>query len=140
MKYISFLLLLLVSLKTELYANRLQDITKTGYQNYRQSQKANEEDSGILKGAKLSYRPPRWQDYIYEGGERSPIYQASGGTDYLGNSIWDPEGPISQSDWEAMQENPNDLRNDNRMNSWTIGILIVLGALFFIGIGMAMNK
>lgn len=102
----------------------IKDITKTGPQKYRQLQEANNLEEGYLSGVSFKPNLPKWQDFIYEGPERSPIYQASGGTDYLGNSIWDQEGAISEYDWERMQQNPNEIRAENQwvLAKWGAGL------------------
>ncbi len=95
-------------------ARKTNDITKTGPQSYRDLQKANAEvytqASAISPLAKLkgpSYAQST--DFIYEGLEKSPLLQQSGGTDYWGNSIWDSSEAVEES-----YNNLGDVRASNQ--------------------------
>lgn len=98
------------------------DIRKSGPQSYRDLQQLNalnrqateqymQKNYGYsnFRGPQLSSRT----DDIWTGPVQSPIWQQSGGEDYVGNSYWDQHN-YTVDDLELMQQNPNELRAQNQ--------------------------
>lgn len=81
---------------------KIDDITKTGGQTYRDLQKANAADYNVAQTSSLANLTPdapilRPRDFIYEGLEQSPLMKQTGGEDYWGNSMFDDQN-ISEED------------------------------------------
>lgn len=81
---------------------KIDDITKTGGQTYRDLQKQNAADYKIAQTSSLAGLTPdapilRPRDFIYEGLEQSPLMKQTGGEDYWGNSMFDDQN-ISEED------------------------------------------
>lgn len=125
-----------------------QDITKTGKQNYRQLQEQNaKEQSGTpdngnneftLRGSIANFRQraasEAANEIAAEGTPRvvkSPIFQRTGGEDYVGNSMWDEDLYYGNN-----LEDPNNTSFDNTRgeNQWGIA---QLGAGIGKGIALA---
>lgn len=82
--------------------SKIDDITKTGGQTYRDLQKANAADYNVAQTSSLANLTPdapilRPRDFIYEGLEQSPLMKQTGGEDYWGNSMFDDQN-ISEED------------------------------------------
>lgn len=94
--------------------SKIDDITKTGGQTYRDLQKQNAADYEIAQTSSLADLTPdapilRPRDFIYEGPEQSPLMRQTGGEDYWGNSMFDDQN-ISE---EGLQDITS-IRADNQ--------------------------
>lgn len=94
--------------------SKIDDITKTGGQTYRDLQKQNAADYEIAQTSSLAGLTPdapilRPRDFIYEGPEQSPLMRQTGGEDYWGNSMFDDQN-ISE---EGLQDITS-IRADNQ--------------------------
>lgn len=92
---------------------KINNVTETGPQSYRELQRANEEAfkqaSSVSPFAGLKQTGYRQSlDYVYEGGEQSPLMQQTGGTDYWGNSMFDSDS-ANEEDYNRL----SDVRAEN---------------------------
>lgn len=94
--------------------NKINDVTKTGPQSYRQLQAANQEayvkasQTSPFADLKLSGYTPS-SSYIYEGGEYSPQYQQTQGENYWGKSMFDSD-TANEEDYSRL----DDIRSENQ--------------------------
>ena len=122
------------------------DIRKVGPQSYRDLQALNARNLQASqqyfqnKYGFSSFKMPQlssWQSDIYSGPVQSPIWQQSGGEDYVGKSYWD-QHDYTVDDLELMQQNPNEFRARNQ--GWAMQLLNGTGKMLEIAGSTLLNS